>query len=128
MSVLYQIRVRVVCHLQDVPFFWAADTAWNMLIKANVTEANEYFEQRKKQGFNVVQAVATGIGLNGQDPQMQSDRNGAFPWLAHDGTPVPPPGTGGFDITRPNPAFFDHVDSILDVAAAVRPPTLPHVV
>jgi hypothetical protein len=95
-----------------------------MLIKANASEASEYFEQRKKQGFNVVQAVATGIGLDGQNPQMQADRNGEFPWLAHDGTPVPTTGAGGFDITKPNPAFFEHVDSILDVAATVRPRTL----
>ena len=33
----------------DTPFFWAADTAWNMLIKANETEASEYFAHRKSQ-------------------------------------------------------------------------------
>ena len=33
----------------DTPFFWAADTAWNMLIKANASEAHEYFAQRRAQ-------------------------------------------------------------------------------
>jgi hypothetical protein len=33
----------------DTPFFWAADTAWNMLIKANTSEAHEYFAQRRAQ-------------------------------------------------------------------------------
>jgi hypothetical protein len=45
----------------DEPFVYQADTAWNFLLRANTTEAVEYFEQRGQQGFNAIQAVATGM-------------------------------------------------------------------
>ena len=115
----------------DEPFVYRGDTAWNFLLRANATEAAEYFEQRGRQGFNAVQAVATGMGMGGFEPMEwgpQADRNGEFAWLDHDGKRVPSPpminhsfhgnASRTFDVTKHNPAFWAHIDEILDVAAA----------
>jgi hypothetical protein len=107
------------------PFFWAADTAWNLLVKANISEAAEYFVHRRTQGFNTVQVTATGFNGDGRGHdaggagygQSMLSRNGEYPWLQSDMSPVPPPGTQGLDPTKPNPKFWAHVDSILDVAS-----------
>lgn len=48
-------------HLVDgsgKPFFWLADTAWNLWCKGTPSEWDAYLEFRAKQGFNVVQFVA----------------------------------------------------------------------
>lgn len=114
----------------DEPFVYQADTAWNFLLRANTTEAVEYFEQRGQQGFNAIQAVATGMGMGGFEPGesgMQADHNGEFAWLDHDGRRVPSPTANNsfhgntsltFDVTKPNPRFWAHIDEILDIATA----------
>jgi hypothetical protein len=45
----------------DTPFFWAADTAWNMLIKANASEAHEYFAQRRAQVREAMHGIALSV-------------------------------------------------------------------
>ncbi len=108
----------------DEPFMYRADTGWNFLLKANASEASEYFEQRGQQGFNAIQTVATGCGFDGFEPGefgVQADRNGEFAWLDHSGRRVlAPPANGSltFDVTKPNPRFWAHIDEILDVATA----------
>lgn len=106
----------------DEPFLYRADTGWNFLLRANATEAAEYFEQRGKQGFNAIQAVATGCGFDGFEPGefgVQADRNGEFAWLDHSGRRVvatPANESLTFDVTKPNLRFWAHIDEILDVA------------
>ncbi len=39
------------------PFFWLADTGWEMLHKLNREEIEQYLENRKNKGFNVIQTV-----------------------------------------------------------------------
>lgn len=39
------------------PFFWLADTAWNLWCKGTPEEWDEYLSVRKAQGFNTVQFV-----------------------------------------------------------------------
>lgn len=39
------------------PFFWLADTGWEMLHRLNRKEIEQYLENRKEKGFNVIQAV-----------------------------------------------------------------------
>jgi len=39
------------------PFFWLADTAWEMLHRLNRDETETYLENRKEKGFNVIQTV-----------------------------------------------------------------------
>ncbi|MEI8113833.1 MAG: glycoside hydrolase family 140 protein [Bacteroidia bacterium] len=39
------------------PFFWLADTGWEMLHRLNREEIETYLENRKEKGFNVIQTV-----------------------------------------------------------------------
>ena len=39
------------------PFFWLADTGWEMLHRLNRAETESYLENRKAKGFNVIQTV-----------------------------------------------------------------------
>lgn len=81
------------------PFFWMADTAWELFHRCNREEATAYLEKRVSQGFNVVQAVALAEidGLN--TPNPYGDR----PLLNN-------------DPTRPNDAYFEHVDYVINKA------------
>ncbi len=84
---------------EDKPFFWMADTAWELFHKCTLEEAEMYLKKRKSQGFNVIQAVALAEldGLN------SPNRNGDTPLLQNS------PKT-------PNDAYFKHVDAIIQMA------------
>lgn len=40
------------------PFIWQADTAWLIFDRLNMTEAEEYFDDRASKGFNMILATA----------------------------------------------------------------------
>lgn len=44
-------------HRDGTPFFWLADTAWEMFRRLNRNETELYLENRSQKGFNVIQAV-----------------------------------------------------------------------
>jgi len=81
------------------PFFWLADTAWELFHRLDLEETELYLDKRKEQGFNVIQAVALAEldGLN--DPNA----NGDIPFLDE-------------LYTKPNEAYFRHIDKVLDMA------------
>jgi hypothetical protein len=81
------------------PFFWLADTAWELFHRCDRDEARLYLEKRASQGFNVVQAVVLAEldGLNTPNP------------YGH--TPLE-----GNDPTRPNEAYFEHIDYVIEKA------------
>ena len=81
------------------PFFWMADTAWELFHRLDKQEAILYFDKRKEQGFNVVQAVVLAEldGLN----EPNANRDLPFLDLAN---------------WKYNEAYFQHVDIILDLA------------
>jgi hypothetical protein len=81
------------------PFFWLADTAWELFHRTDLQEAKMYLEKRKSQGFNVIQAVALAE-LDGLD---EPNRYGDKPLLNND------PST-------PNDRYYQHVDAIIDAA------------
>lgn len=85
------------------PFFWLADTAWELFHRCNKEEAEMYLNKRASQGFNVVQAVALAEldGLN--QPNPYGDRP------LHNNDP-----------STPNDAYFDHVDFIIKKAAELN--------
>ncbi len=78
------------------PFFWMADTAWELFHRCDREEADMYLEKRVQQGYNVIQAVALAEtdGLNDPNPY------GHTPLFNND------PAT-------PNSAYFEHVDYII---------------
>ncbi|WP_073091445.1 glycoside hydrolase family 140 protein [Cyclobacterium lianum] len=83
------------------PFFWTADTAWELFHRCDLEEAAYYLNKRASQGFNVVQAVALAEidGLQTPNPY------GETPLL-------------GMDPKKPNPAYFSHVDKVVEMAAS----------
>jgi hypothetical protein len=90
------------------PFFWLGDTAWELFHRLNREEADTYLRNRAERRFTVIQAVALAEldGLNDPNPY------GHKPLLNND--PSTP------DV-RDGPAndYWDHVDYIVDRAAAV---------
>jgi len=52
------------------PFFWLADTAWQLLHDLDEAEMERYFSNRQAKGFNVVLTVAL--------PELRGDQPNAF--------------------------------------------------
>ena len=84
---------------KGAPFFWLGDTGWLLLSRLTTEQAGQYFENRHAKGFDVIQVmVLHGLGdtdIYG-DPAL-SDRSLATP-------------TGK--------AYWEHLDSMIDLAAA----------
>ncbi len=81
------------------PFFWLADTAWELFHRLDEKEASFYLDSRKEQGFNVIQAVV----LAELDGIHTPNANGDTPFV-------------NLEIWKYNEAYFNHVDRILDLA------------
>lgn len=88
----------------DKPFFWLADTAWQLIHDLNREEADAYFLKRAAQGFNVIQTVALAEhgGLD------RPNAYGFYPLLER-------------DPTRPDlddgPDYWKHVDYVVQSAS-----------
>jgi len=93
------------------PFFYAADTAWELFHRLDRKEAVHYLATRARQHFNVVQAVALAELEGLVDPNA----NGDLPLIDKD--PTKPWVTPG---NRPDNAaaydYWDHVDFVIDEA------------
>ncbi|HRN54910.1 MAG TPA: DUF4038 domain-containing protein, partial [Agriterribacter sp.] len=85
------------------PFFWLGDTGWELFHRLNREQADQYLTRRSEQGFTVIQAVALAEfdGLHTPNPY------GDLPLLNDN------PAT-------PNEKYFQHVDYIIDKAAALN--------
>lgn len=83
------------------PFFYLADTAWELFHRLTRAEIEHYLQTRAKQGFSVVQAVC----LAEFDGLRSPNAEGQLP--LHD-----------LDPTRPNDAYFALVDHAVERAAA----------
>lgn len=87
---------RFLVYEDGTPFFWLADTAWELLHRCDREEVNMYLDKRKEQGFTVIQTVALAEldGLNTPNPY------GNTPLLNNN------PAT-------PNDTYFEHVDFVI---------------
>lgn len=81
------------------PFFWTADTAWELFHRLDEQESIFYLDKRKEQGFNVIQAVV----LAELDGINSPNANGDLPFIDQ----------GKWQY---NEAYFEHVDKILNLA------------
>lgn len=90
---------RFIVHEDRTPFFYLGDTAWELFHRLNRKEAERYLENRRQKGFTVIQGVVLGEldGLN--TPNANGDR----PFKNN-------------DPTKPNEAYFKHVDFIVNTA------------
>ena len=84
------------------PFFWLADTAWELFHRLTREEAERYLRKRAEQRFTLIQAVA----LAEFDGLTKPNAYGETP-LRND------------DPTQPNDAYFAHVDWIVARANAL---------
>lgn len=95
------------------PFFYMADTAWELFHRLDRDGASKYLQNRADLGFTAIQAVALAE-LNGlNDPNAYGDRA----LIGND--PTKPDVTEGADPADPKQYdYWDHVDFIVDAAAA----------
>lgn len=83
---------------EGAPFFWLADTAWDLFQRLEREEADRYLKDRADKGFTIIQAVIGGAGSH-QGPNRYGDE----PFLER-------------DPTRPNERYFSHVDWVIERA------------
>ncbi len=86
-------------HLVDgngQPFFYLADTAWDLFLRLDREEADEYLKKRAEQGFNVIMAIVLGW-------KPGEDERNAY----HEAPLI------NKDPSRPNEKYFEHVDYIV---------------
>lgn len=94
---------------ENDPFFWLADTGWLLFNKTSREEAEQYLEDRRQKGFNVIQVmVIDNVGtLNVFGDSALINRNVATPNLT--------PGSDYGDEEQYD--YWDHADFIIDKAA-----------
>lgn len=92
---------RFLMYADGTPFFYLADTAWELFHRLTREEAALYFANRQRKRFTVIQAVALAEfdGLN--TPNAYGER----PLIDN-------------DPTRPNEAYFAYVDELIRMAEA----------
>ncbi len=94
------------------PFFWLADTDWELFHRLIREEAEEFINIRSEQGFNILQAVALAE-FNGI---RQPNRYGDYPLNNEDPTQLLiTPGNNPKDAYEYD--YWDHVDFIINKAA-----------
>ena len=82
------------------PFFWLGDTAWEIFHRLTREETEVYLENRRQKGYNLIQAVA----LAEFDGLRVPNAYGDLPFF-------------DLDPTRPNEAYFAHMDWVIARAA-----------
>jgi hypothetical protein len=93
---------RFLVHADGTPFFYLADTAWELFHRLDRDEAVHYLKNRSDKGFTAIQAVV----LAEFDGLGAPNAYGQLPLVDR-------------DPTRPNEAYFEHVDWIVRQANAL---------
>jgi hypothetical protein len=95
---------RFLCTADNQPFFYLADTGWELLHRLDRKQALEYLDTRAAQGFTAIQAVALAELDGITDPNAY----GKLPLIDKNPTrPAVGPGS-----------YWEHVDFIVDQANA----------
>src|SRR5690606_28345042 len=91
------------------PFFWLGDTGWLLFNKLNRDEAEQYLEDRKQKGFNVVQAMVlhTVPSVNAYGDSSLVNKDISRPLVTEGNNPD---NATAYD-------YWDHVDYIIDKEA-----------
>lgn len=92
------------CLVRDdgVPFFYLADTAWELLHRLSKEDAEFYLRRRAEQGFTVIQTVVLAEVKGLETPNAE----GELPLVDRD--PL-----------RPNERYFAHVDWVVKKAESL---------
>lgn len=92
---------RYLVHKDGTPFFYLADTAWELFHRLNEEEVETYFENRRAKGFTVIQAVILAELDGLKTPNAYGD--------------VPLTDT---NILTPNEKYYKWVDKVIKMAEA----------
>ncbi|MEM6645294.1 MAG: glycoside hydrolase family 140 protein [Bacteroidota bacterium] len=92
---------RYLTEADGTPFLWIGDTAWELFHVLTREEALRYLDDRVAKGFSVIQAVV----LAENDGLRRPNAYGHVPF-------------DDLDPTRPAEGYFEHVDFIVEAAAA----------
>src|ERR1051326_8927033 len=84
------------------PFFWLGDTVWSIVSRYTPEEAEFYLEQRRAQGFDVLNVMLIFNGGPGLKTPM-ADRRGNLPFL-------------NMNPATPNDKYFRNVDRVVALA------------
>ena len=108
-GVAYPLKVsdshRYLVDQNSVPFMVVGDSAWNLIANLTEAQAATYFADRKAIGFNTVLfSLFAGSAIFGRSDFSTYD--GIIPFTT--------PG----DISTPNPAYFQRVDDMINLAAS----------
>lgn len=92
------------------PFFWLGDTGWLLFVKLTREEADQYLEDRRQKGFNVIQVmvvhnVKAGVNVYGDSALVGHNVS----------RPKVTPGNSFADSEQYD--FWDHVEWVIDKAA-----------
>ena len=107
------------------PFYYVADTPWQLLASLDLPETREYIDLRAEQGFTALQLVATPWSFDdaaarwdfeGEQGQARVNADGEVPFFDADG--AVPRETGDVQFEKPNDAYWRHVDAVLDYLAS----------
>jgi len=79
------------------PYFYTGDTSWTMLSTLSRTEASQYMDARKAQGFNTIQTIMVNWNRAYSKAGVTAFTNN--------------------DISKPNDAYFATIDEIVQDAA-----------
>ena len=115
---------RHLVRADGTPFYYVADTPWQLLASLDLPDTKEYIDIRADQGFTVVQLVATPWSFDdraarwdfeGEQGQARVNANGDVPFFNAQGGA--PRNNGEVRFDRPNDAYWRHVDQVLDYLA-----------
>ncbi|MFT4023828.1 MAG: glycoside hydrolase family 140 protein [Flavihumibacter sp.] len=85
---------------KDRPFFWLGDTGWELFHRLTFEEIQQYLNDRRRKGFNVIQAVV----LPEFDGIKKPNRYGAVPF-------------SNFKVETPSQRYFQLVDTVVRLCA-----------
>lgn len=85
------------------PFLWIGDTEWELFNQLTAKEAGSLMIERKKQGFNAIQVMVTGVFPEWADIIHTERWKGTKAWINND--PL-----------KPDEDYFRRVDSIVAIA------------
>jgi len=106
------INPHYLAHHDGTPFFWLADTGWEMLHRLNREEIDCYLTDRKSKGFNVIQTAIISEFIH-----MDKATNFCKDSIFVNEDPERPAITPGIDPSiETEYDFWDHVDYAIKTA------------
>ncbi|MDF2691898.1 MAG: hypothetical protein K0S65_281 [Labilithrix sp.] len=92
---------RYLVDAQGSPFFWAGDTAWSLIAQVSLADAQQYLDDRRAKGVNVVMVNLIEARFSSNAP---ANIDGVPPFTAR-------------PFATPNAAYFAHADAVIQAAA-----------